>query len=240
MRISGRNLYVHSVTAKESMVISQGISFSAGLGTHDQEIALPYFLIRERLMTAMVEMILIGSGKPDYGLVNVFGDDGNLTEEILKTFKEIGLEHGLSFDISRTKAYGLSTSFSLTLTSITMTSELKLNRVKEGQYVYYVGFEEPETPMVGETRFLPISLMEELAHSSSVGEAVFLKDQSIKEGIGHLLKHTDCVFVETSGGVDTSLRCKRGGGVVFVSNHKVMRFDEPGLYIAEAGMIYNK
>lgn len=234
----GRNLYVNEIHGNRYELIAQEVSFSSGFGKNDTKVALPFYLVKERVYSTLSQILLAGGEYPKYGVINVQSEDKAIIEEVCRCFLELGNKLEIIFDFNVQLVKGISTSFIISLISFCDNDRLKLNKSSEGQWIYFAKLKELDKGL--EEEFFDLDFIKDIANSKGVSESYLLRDESINKGLKNLLKIQDCFFIEKEHNQDTLKKYRRGTGLLVISPYKLLKSDDPNIEIEEIGSIFNK
>ena len=235
----GRNLYLNSITSNRSELIAQEVSFSSGFGKNDTKVALPFYLIKERVYSTLAQILIAGGEYPTYGIVNIQSEDKGIIEEVCRCFLELGNSLNIIFDFNVQIVKGISTSFIISLFGFCDNKKLKLNKSSEGQWIYFAGLKNTDKGFEYDA-FFNLSFIEDIGGSKGISESYLLRDESIDGGIKNLLKTQDCFFIESRHKKDILKKYKRGTGLIIISPYKLLKSDDQSVEIEEIGSIFNK
>lgn len=239
IRYPGRNIFTNSISTTKYQIISQEISIGSGLGKYDKEIVLPFFLVKERLMTSVSEILLVGGEMPSYGLVNIFTEDINSAEELVRCLKNAGTELGLKIDCSIAIVKNSSTSFIINLFSNVDKEKLKLKTARESLWIYFLRLKE-DSPGITRENFFRLDFIKDIAASQGILESYLLKDESFSQGISNMLADTNSFHVERNHNIDVLKKYRRGSGLIVLSPYKLSKIDDNSIEVHEIGSLFTK
>ncbi|MCI0502414.1 MAG: hypothetical protein L0Y48_02375 [Fusobacteria bacterium] len=220
-------------------MIAQEASFSSGFGKNDTKVALPFYLVKERLYSALTQILLVGGEYPSYGLINVQSEDKGIIEEVCRCFLELGNKLDINFDFNIQVVKSISTSFIISLYSFAELEDLKLNKTSEGQWIYLAKLKNEKTSFEDDL-FFELEFIKDIASSKGISESYLLRDESINKGLKNLMKTQDCFFIEGNHSEDTLKKFRRGTGLLIISPYKLLRTDDKSVEIQEIGSVFNK
>lgn len=239
MNHPGRNFFTSSLSTTEFQLIGQAVSFGSGLGKHDLDIVLPFYLVREKMLTVLSELLFAGGVYPSYGVLNVFSEDRGIADEIVRCAKENAKELEISLDARITLTKGVSTSFTLSLFSRTEKEKLKVGKAQEGHWIYFIALKD-NVLALKEEHFFPLDFIKELATSQGIAEAYLLKEESVKDGLDAVLAGTNTFYVEREHGLNALKPWKSGTGILLLSPYRLKKSDENNVVITEFGSVFSK
>ncbi|MDD2371724.1 MAG: hypothetical protein PHQ32_06990 [Firmicutes bacterium] len=239
IRYPGRNIFINSLSTTKYQLIGQEISIGAGLGKYDKEIILPYYLVKEKINTLLAEIILIGGDRPFNGLVNIFTEDSNSAEEIIRCIKTISEEFKIDFDFQQTLVPNTSTTFLINLFSIASKEKLKVQKGREGLWIYFIKLKKDNFSIINENFFSHEFLLD-IGESLGIAESYLLKDESINEGIDLMLEGTDSFHVERNHNLDVLKKYRSGSGLLIFTPYKLSKSDDDSVEIIELGSLFSK
>lgn len=239
IRYPGRNIFTNSISTTKYQLVGQEISFGSGLGKYDKEIILPYYLVKERMLTIISELLLVGGERPDYGVVNIFTEDKNSAEDLLRCMKTVGMELEIELDYSIALVKNASTSFVINLFSTIDKEKLKIKTAREGLWIYFLNLKE-DSLGIAKDNFFNLEFIKELASSQGILECYLLKDESFSQGIKNMLAGTNAFHVERNHNLDVLKKYRRGSALIILSPFKLTRIDEKNVEIHEMGSLFAK
>lgn len=239
IRYPGRNIFTNSISTTKYQLISQEISIGSGLGKYDKEIILPYYLVKERMMTCFSEILLVGGEKPSFGLVNIFTEDINSAEELVRCMKTVGTELKLEIDYSISLIKNSSTSFVINFFSSVNKEKLKLKTARESLWIYFLSLRE-DSLGIAKDNFFSLDLVRDIAESQGIVESYLLKDENFSQGISNMLAGTNSFHVERNHNIDVLKKYRRGSGMIVLSPFKLSKIDEKNIEIHEMGSLFTK
>lgn len=239
IKYPGRNIFTNSISTTKFQLTGQEISVGSGLGRHDKEIILPFYLVKERIKTSLTELMLVGGEIPYYGLCNIFTEDNGTAEELTRCIVNIGSELKIDFDCTSTIIPNSATSFVLNIFSSVDKDKLKVCKGKEGLWIYFFKLKDENYGITNET-FFNFDLILDIAHSQGIVESYLLKDESFNEGISYMLEGTNAFHVERNHNIDVLKKYKRGTGLIVFSPFRLSKIDDNSVEIHEMGSIFNK
>lgn len=239
IRYPGRNIFTNSISTTKYQLISQEISIGSGLGKYDKEIILPFYLVKERILTSLSEILLVGGEKPSYGLVNIFTEDKNSAEELVRCMKTVGTELELKLDYSIALVKNSSTSFVINLFSNVNKENLKLKTAREGLWIYFLRLRE-DSLGIAKDNFFNLDFIKDIAVSQGILESYLLKDESFSQGISNMLADTNSFHVERNHNIDVLKKYRRGSGMIVLSPFKLSKIDDKNIEIHEMGSLFTK
>ena len=235
----GRNLYVNPLPGNRSELIAQEVSFSSGFGKNDTKIALPFYLVKERVHSTITQILIAGGEYPEYGIVNIQSEDKGIIDEVSRCFLELGDKLNIVFDFNIQLVKGISTSFIISLIGFCDNEKLKLNKSSEGQWIYFASLKD-EDKSLEDDEFFDLGFISDIGNSKGVSESYLLRDESINKGLKNLLKTQNCFFIENNHNQDTLKKYKRGTGLIVISPYKLLKSDDKSIEIEEIGSLFNK
>lgn len=239
IRYQGRNIFTNSLSTTKYQLVGQEISVGSGLGKYDKEIILPFYLIKERIMTSLAEIMLLGGDKPSYGLVNILTEDKNSAEELVRCIKNVGDELNIEFDCSITLAENSATTFIINLYSNVAKEKIKIQTGREGLWIYFLRLKE-DVFGIANDNFFKLETINDLGESQGIEESYLLKDESFNQGIAFMLEGTDAFHVERNHNLDVLKKYKRGTGMIVFSPFKLKKSDDTSVEIHEMGSLFSK
>lgn len=239
IRYSGRNIFTNSLSTTKYQIVSQEVSVGSGLGKFDKEIILPFYLVKERIMTSLSEIILVGGDRPYYGIVNIFTEDINSAEELVRCIKTVGVELEIELDYSIALVKNSSTSFIINLFSTINKEKLKVQKAKESLWIYFLRLRE-DSLGIAKDNFFNLEFIKDLAESQGVIESYLLKDESFSQGITNMLTRTNTFHVERNHNLDVLKKYRRGSGIIVLSPFKLSKIDDKNVEIHEMGSLFTK
>jgi hypothetical protein len=239
IRYQGRNIFTNSISTTKYQLVGQEISVGSGLGKYDKEIILPFYLVKERILTSISEILLVGGEQPDYGIVNIFTEDKDSAEELIRCMKTVGAELELELDYSIALVKNSSTSFIINLYSSVSKEKLKLKTARESLWIYFLRLRE-DSLGIAKDNFFNIEFIKEIAASQGILESYLLKDESFSQGISNMLAGTNSFHVERNHNLDVLKKYRRGSGMILLSPFKLSKIDEKNVEIHEMGSLFTK
>jgi len=239
IKYPGRNIFINSLSTTKYQLVGQTISIGSGLGKYDKNIILPYYLVKEIIYTLVSEIIIIGGDKPYNGLVNIFTDDKSSAEELIRCIENIGEELDLKFDFLQTIVPNSATTFIINLFSYANKEKLKVQKGKEGLWIYFLRLKEDNFSIISES-FFNHDFVVDIGESLGIEESYLLKDESIDEGISHMLEDTDIFHVERNHNLDVLKKYKSGTGLLVFTPFKLSRSSDKTVEIHEIGSLFSK
>ncbi len=239
IRYPGRNIFINSLSTTKYQLIGQEISIGAGLGKYDKEIILPYYLVKEKINTLLAEIILIGGDRPYNGLVNIFTEDSNSAEELIRCIKSIGEEFKLNFDFIHTLVPNSSTTFLINLFSIASKEKLKVQKGREGLWIYFIKLREDNFSIINEN-FFNHDFILDIGESLGIEESYLLKNECINEGLAYMLEDTNSFHVEKNHNIDVLKKYPSGTGLIVFTPFKLSSSDDKSVEIIEMGSLFLK
>ncbi len=220
-------------------MIGQIVSVGAGLGRYDKDIILPYYLVKEKINTLFTEIILIGGDRPYNGLVNIFTEDVNSAEELIRSIKNISEELNIEFDFRQTIVPNSATTFIINLFSNANKEKLKVQKGKEGLLIYFLQLKEENTNIINEN-FFNYDFIIDIGESLGIEESFLLKDECIKEGIDYMLEGTNAFHVEKNHTLDILKKYRSGTGMIVFTPFRLSKSNDSSIEIHEIGSLYSK
>ena len=239
IRYPGRNIFTNSISSTKYQLVCQEISIGSGLGKYDKEIILPFYLVKERIMTSVSEILLVGGEMPSYGLVNIFTEDINSAEELVRCMKTVGTDMDIKMDYSIALVKNSSTSFVLNLFSIVNKEKLKLKTARESLWIYFLRLRE-DSLGIAKDNFFSLDFIKDIAASQGILESYLLKDESFSQGILNMLIDTNTFHVERNHNIDVLKKYRRGSGMIVLSPYKLSKIDDKNIEIYEMGSLFTK
>lgn len=209
------------------------------MGKHDLDIVLPFYLVREKMLTCIAEILLSGGSYPAYGIINIFSEDKGISDEILRCAGDIGRELGISMDFSVRLTKGISTSFMISLFANVEKEKMRIAKAQEGYWIYFIALKDNYITLKDD-HFFTLDFIRELASSQGISESYLLKEESIAEGLAAMLEGTDCFYVEREHDLNTVTRCKSGTGILLFTPYRLKKSDEKSIVITEVGSLFSK
>ncbi len=239
IRYPGRNIFTNSLSTTKYQLVGQEISIGSGLGKYDKEIILPFYLVKERIMTSLTEIILVGGDIPFYGVVNIFTEDINSAEELVRCMKNVGKELGIELDYSIALVKNSSTSFIINLYSTVNKEKLKVQTARESLWIYFLRLKE-DSLGIAKDNFFSLGFIKDIAESQGILESYLLKDENFSHGITNMLAGTNAFHVERNHNLDVMKKYRRGSGMIVLSPYKLSRIDDHNVEIHEMGSLFTK
>ncbi len=239
IRYPGRNIFTNSLSTTKYQLVGQEISVGSGLGKYDKEIILPFYLVKERILTSLSEIILVGGDRPYYGVVNIFTEDINSAEELVRCMKTVGAELEIELDYSIALVKNSATSFIINLYSTVNKEKLKVQMAKESLWIYFLRLRE-DSLGIAKDNFFTLGFIKDIAESQGIYESYLLKDESFSQGISNLLAGTNSFHVERNHNIDVLKKYRRGSGMIVLSPFKLSKTDDKNIEINEMGSLFAK
>lgn len=239
IRYPGRNIFTNSLSTTKYQLVGQEISVGSGLGKHDKEIILPFYLVKERIMTSLSEIILVGGDRPNYGIVNIFTEDLNSAEELVRCMKHVGAELEIKLDYSIALVKNSSTSFIINLFTTVNKEKLKVHTARESLWIYFLRLRE-DSLGIAKDNFFNLEFIKDIAESQGILESYLLKDESFSQGITNMLVGTNAFHVERNHNLDVLKKYRRGSGMIVLSPFRLSKIDEKNVEIHEMGSLFTK
>lgn len=239
IRYQGRNILTHSISTTKYQLIAQEISIGSGLGRNDKEIILPYYLVKERIMTALAEILLVGGEMPTYGIMNILTEDKNSAEEIIRCARNLGEEHNIEFDFSISIVKNSATTIIFNLYSTVGKEMLKVKRSQEGLWLYLLRLKSEDKRITNDTYFR-LEFLSDLGSSPGIHESYLLKNESINQAIANLIDGTDTFHVEGKHDVDILTKHTTGTAVLAASPYRLKKSNDDDIEIIEIGSLFKR
>lgn len=190
-------------------------------------------------MTSVSEILLVGGEMPSYGLVNIFTEDINSAEELVRCMKTVGTDMDIKMDYSIALVKNSSTSFVLNLFSIVNKEKLKLKTARESLWIYFLRLRE-DSLGIAKDNFFRLDFIKDIAASQGILESYLLKDESFSQGILNMLIDTNTFHVERNHNIDVLKKYRRGSGMIVLSPYKLSKIDDKNIEIYEMGSLFTK